>query len=339
MSAQQTIAALRVPSLRGPLPTARVGSLIQAAQRTEIDEDGNPKSVIIEVERAEVLTYLAADGSPFADLLPETKEPHKAMGAAITRAKKGQAETRNGEDVLNERLRWTRVGVDSEGVLKCTLEVKHPDPETGRTHSTDVVVIETQKSGGTNVTVLRPDLETANVIASVNEVLRRYRSERLMLHANDMRVFVNRVFDAVNAVNVGASLHFVGIEKETENTHRTEFDVLFASVERALIAAGYTVVIAPQVDGSSVGGNVASGLLAKVARAANRVEALVGEWKDEEGKNVELGSFDKRDDELADLTAMLDIFADVTGEANADALSALNAAKDLSRKTKMAMLF
>jgi len=322
---RNTIAHLTSSTLRGSLVSDRVGSLVQACVRTEVDADGNPAVVIVEADRDDILAALMADGSPFYRLVPEEKKPHAAMRAAVTRSKKGQAEMRAGDEVA-ERLRWTRVGVDSSGVLKCTLREERPDPETGRTNSTDVVVVKVDKTGGTEVEVLRPDLETGRVIDTVNGVLSRYKQERRMLHADDVRGFVNAVLDECKSVHVGGSLHFLAYDH----------DETFATAERALVVAGYSVLIQPVTDGSAIASNVSGGLLTQVARLSREVRNLKDEW--EAGRNVQLPTFDAKIGLLNDLGAKADLFKDMLGEAHDEMRATLDAARKLTRDVQMSML-
>jgi hypothetical protein len=340
----QTVrSSLTVPSQRAPLgDVARVATLVQASVRTEIDDEGNPCAVRIEVSRDEFMAYLAADGSPFCDLVPATKEPHRAMRAAITRSRKGQAETRNGDEVLDGRMRWARLGIASGGRLRYALTMEHPDPETGTLNPHRVAVVTCEATGGTDVEwVDGGTWRCGDTERAVDAVLARYSRERVLLHSDDVRAFVNRVLGACRAVGCGGMLHLVPAREEHRSgLHATGhvLDVAFASVERALIAAGYQVVIQPLGDASHLQTNVEQGLLAQVARVRREIEGLAAELASDEGRAVELETFDRRISHIAELSARADLFNDLIGMAAEDVQSALADARRMAREAQMAML-
>ena len=319
---------LTVPSLRGALPDNRVGSLVQASVRTEIDDDGNPVSARVEVDRDLFLAYLQADGSPFEAHVPETKDPYKALRAAMTRAKKGSAEVRNGEDVTETRRLWRRVGRDSAGVLKYGLVLEHPNPEDGSLSPHRVAVISVDKTGGTAVEWVEKAFQTREAEDAIDEVLKRYTRERALLHSDDVRQFVNRVLASVRAVGVGGMLHIVP----------RDYDQRLQTVERALIAAGYQVLIQPVTDGESVRGNVEQGLLTQVARLSREIKHLSEEWRSDEGSDVQLSTFDNRLDQIKDLAARADLFKDLIGIAGEDIAAALGDARAMVRAVHVEML-
>lgn len=330
-------ASLTVPSMRGPLPADRVGSLIQASVRTVIDDDGNPRNVRVEIDRDSFVTMLINDGSPFVDAVPALKDPHRALRAAVSRAKMGLAEVgADLETTAGMRLLWRRLGKDSSGTLKYALIVARPNAESGKWSGDMAATVSVAESGGTPSAVWDDEnLRTTTTESAISAVVDRYRRERVLLHSDDLRVFINRVLEKTKAVGVGGMLHIIPNDNRYDSG---DLDNAFRTAERALIAAGYQVLIQPITDGESVRGNVHAGMMASVARLTREIKNLSDEWHTDGGRNISIETFDKRLDAIHSISARADLFGDLIGVAAGEIKEALSGAKKLARDVQMGML-
>lgn len=324
MSAQPMIkkasANLRTAK-HAPLTDDRIGSLVQVNARTEVDDEGNAAQVRIEVDRAPFLQALPEE---LHRLVPPTKDPHKALRAAVTRAKKGIHEM--GDQASDRRPHWTRVGKADNGTLIYALSIASIKADAAEVKTGQVANVRVSETGAMGVEwkVAEPNKTARD---QVDAVVERYNKERERLHSDDVRTFVNRLLTEQKAVGVGGMLHLVP----------RDGDQVVLDAKPALVEAGYTVLVQPVAEGGYLAEEVSGGLLQEVARLSASVKRMAHALCTD-GKDHRLATFDARMNQARALRARAGLFADLVGAAQDDVNAALAEVESVIRQAQVHLL-
>jgi len=317
---------LITPSKRPPPSPNRIGSLVQVYARTETDEDGNCREVRINVDRRDMVSLIRADEQPrcgeydpsalrshdIEDCLPDPKSPKKALTAAVTRSRKG---------LSNEgaALTWRKLGV-KDGRLRFGLYRFSYDEgvdELGGQHLATVSAHDDDKECSPQVDLKNPRAPTL----PISDMLERYHQERQLLHSDSVRSFVNRLLEKMCAVRIGGLLHFV--EKGDDNYLRV--------AERALVLAGYSILIMPIDDGSHFAQNAQEGLMSQVAKLYQKVNTMKSEQ--DADKKVGPDTVERRLQEMKKLKERAESYSEILGMATEDIDSVLGDIQRITRAT------
>ena len=316
------------PSKRPPPSPNRIGSLVQVYARTETDEDGNCREVRINVDRRDMVSLIRADEQPrggeydpsvlrshdIEDCLPDPKSPKKALTAAVTRSRKG---------LSNEgtALTWRKLGVKDGRLMFGLYRFSYDEgvDELGGNHIATVSVHDDDIDR-------QPEVDFKDEWSAdsypVGDMLERYEQERQLLHSDSVRSFVNKLLEKMCAVRIGGLLHFV--EKGDDDYLRV--------AERALVLAGYSILIMPIDDGSHLAQNAQEGLMSQVAKLYQKVDTMKSE-QEYNDKKVGPDTVERRLREMKKLKERAESYSEILGMATEDIDSVLGDIQRITRAT------
>ena len=315
------------PSKRPPPSPNRIGSLVQVYARTETDEDGNCREVRINVDRRDMVSLIRADELPrhggydpsvlrshdIEDCLPDPKSPKKALTAAVTRSRKGLSND-------GAALTWRKLGVKDGRLMYGLYQFDYNEgvDELGGQHLATVSTHDDDKECSPQVDLKNPRAPTL----PISDMLERYHQERQLLHSDSVRSFVNKLLEKMCAVRIGGLLHFV--EKGDDDYLRV--------AERALVLAGYSILIMPIDDGSHLAQNAQEGLMSQVAKLYQKVDTMKSE-QEYNDKKVGPDTVERRLREMKKLKERAESYSEILGMATEDIDSVLGDIQRITRAT------
>jgi hypothetical protein len=152
-------------------------------------------------------------------------------------------------------------------------------------------------------------------------MIERYEQERQLLHSDSVRSFVNKLLEKMCAVRIGGLLHFV--EKGDDNYLRV--------AERALVLAGYSILIMPIDDGSHFAQNAQEGLMSQVAKLHQKVDSM--KCEQDADKKVGPDTIERRLREMKKLKERAESYSEILGMATGDIDSVLGDIQRITRAT------